>query len=92
MEIFLGLKDGDTECYLSFTLSGDIALLKLRQPVTLSDEIHPICLPDLAPPVPGETCYITGWGSTGKRHCDAADFISNCMINSKRFCKREIAD
>lgn len=43
---------------------GDLALLQLRHPVSLSAGIQPVCLP--APgshPPPGAPCWVTGWGS-----------------------------
>lgn len=43
---------------------GDLALLQLRHPVSLSTRIQPVCLP--APgshPPPGSPCWVTGWGS-----------------------------
>lgn len=43
---------------------GDLALLQLRHPVSLSSRIQPVCLP--APgshPPPGSPCWVTGWGS-----------------------------
>lgn len=43
---------------------GDLALLQLRHPVSLSARIQPVCLP--APgshPRPGSPCWVTGWGS-----------------------------
>ncbi|CAO2642095.1 Serine protease 33 [Lemmus lemmus] len=43
---------------------GDLALLQLRHPVSLSTRIQPVCLP--APgshPPPGAPCWVTGWGS-----------------------------
>ena len=41
--------------------TNDIALMKLRTPMKLSDFIHPVCLPkqNQAPAV-GSTCFITG--------------------------------
>ncbi|CAK8679339.1 unnamed protein product [Clavelina lepadiformis] len=42
----------------------DIALMKLRRPVALTPEVRPVCLPHLMKPIPGETCFITGWGYT----------------------------
>ncbi|XP_047389901.1 snake venom serine proteinase 2-like isoform X2 [Sciurus carolinensis] len=43
---------------------GDLALLQLRHPVTLSAHIQPICLPmpGTSPP-PSSPCWVTGWGT-----------------------------
>jgi len=44
-----------------YTLNNDIALVKLKEPVTFTNYIQPICLaPREAPD--GASCYITGWG------------------------------
>uniref|UniRef100_A0A8C5KY11 Serine protease 33 n=1 Tax=Jaculus jaculus TaxID=51337 RepID=A0A8C5KY11_JACJA len=43
---------------------GDLALLQLRRPVSLSSRVQPVCLP--APgsrPPPNSPCWVTGWGS-----------------------------
>ncbi|XP_060112658.1 prostasin isoform X1 [Heteronotia binoei] len=43
---------------------GDIALVKLKQPVTYSRTIRPICLPASSVNFPaGMKCTITGWGN-----------------------------
>uniref|UniRef100_G3T346 Peptidase S1 domain-containing protein n=1 Tax=Loxodonta africana TaxID=9785 RepID=G3T346_LOXAF len=44
---------------------GDIALIHLRQPVTFSHYIQPICLPAANASFPnGFLCTVTGWGHT----------------------------
>ncbi|XP_061079273.1 serine protease 27-like isoform X1 [Conger conger] len=41
----------------------DVALVRLASPVTWSDHILPICLPDVDTFFPsGMRCYVTGWG------------------------------
>ncbi|KAM6174127.1 chymotrypsin-like elastase family member 2A [Erethizon dorsatum] len=41
----------------------DIALVKLAEPVTLSDKIQPACLPPAGTILPNNyPCYVTGWG------------------------------
>ncbi|XP_053307627.1 chymotrypsin-C-like [Spea bombifrons] len=51
------------ENWNSFLIINDIALIKLSQPVEVSDKIQPACLPAegaiLANDFP---CYVTGWG------------------------------
>ncbi|XP_029463801.1 transmembrane protease serine 9-like [Rhinatrema bivittatum] len=43
--------------------SGDIALVELQIPVTFTDFILPICLPDSSIQFPaGLFCWVTGWG------------------------------
>ncbi|XP_036402344.1 serine protease 33-like [Megalops cyprinoides] len=42
----------------------DIALVQLSSPVTFSDFIQPVCLPDAGTLFPsGMDCYVTGWGN-----------------------------
>lgn len=48
-----------------FTLhsSNDIALIKLAEPVQLSDTIQEACLPEEGSVLPHDyPCYVTGWG------------------------------
>uniref|UniRef100_A0A4X2M1E4 chymotrypsin n=1 Tax=Vombatus ursinus TaxID=29139 RepID=A0A4X2M1E4_VOMUR len=48
-----------------FTISNDIALMKLATPVQFSDTVSPVCLPSSADDFPaGSTCATTGWGLT----------------------------
>ncbi|XP_054850688.1 serine protease 27-like [Eublepharis macularius] len=43
--------------------SGDIALVELSSPVTFTNNILPICLPDPSAQFPnGTKCWVTGWG------------------------------
>ncbi|KAM3851556.1 plasminogen [Vipera latastei] len=43
----------------------DIALLKLSSPVTITNEVIPVCLPSANVVVAGGSeCYVTGWGET----------------------------
>uniref|UniRef100_A0A8C5QAE5 Peptidase S1 domain-containing protein n=1 Tax=Leptobrachium leishanense TaxID=445787 RepID=A0A8C5QAE5_9ANUR len=49
--------------YESVTSKGDIALVKLSNPVTYTDYIRPICLPSSSVTFPsGTECWVTGWG------------------------------
>ncbi|TEA33544.1 hypothetical protein DBR06_SOUSAS3910101, partial [Sousa chinensis] len=56
------------QALLPFTIStldssNDIALIKLAEPVELSDTIQPACLPEEGSLLPqGYPCYVTGWG------------------------------
>ncbi|XP_039268256.2 uncharacterized protein LOC120343189 isoform X1 [Styela clava] len=43
----------------------DIALIKLRNMVPITEIISPICLPGIRKPEPGEQCIVSGWGLTG---------------------------
>nr|UCK81482.1 MASP-related molecule 2-like protein [Arenicola marina] len=51
------------ENYNAQTYDNDIALMRLKEPVTYSREVSPVCLP--AADVPMNTlCVTTGWGDT----------------------------
>ena len=41
----------------------DVALIKLREPITFNNDVRPVCLPTKDFP-PGTNCYVTGWGAT----------------------------
>ncbi|XP_053551197.1 prostasin-like [Bombina bombina] len=50
--------------YRSEGSSGDIALLKLQNPIEYSDYILPVCIPNPNVVFPTDlNCYVTGWGS-----------------------------
>ncbi|XP_065106434.1 chymotrypsin-like elastase family member 2A [Paramisgurnus dabryanus] len=45
-------------------LGNDIALIKLSEPLTLSDSVQLGCIPPAGTVLPNNyTCYVTGWGS-----------------------------
>ncbi|XP_062036899.1 tryptase gamma-like [Lepus europaeus] len=47
--------------------SGDIALVQLSTPVSLSGQVLPVCLPAASTDFPpGTRCWVTGWGYTGE--------------------------
>ncbi|XP_026721050.1 transmembrane protease serine 9 isoform X2 [Athene cunicularia] len=51
--------------YNVYSLDYDVALLELSTPITFSNTIKPICLPDNSHIFhEGARCFITGWGST----------------------------
>jgi len=53
------------EDYKVGSYDADIALVKLRCPVTYNALIKPVCLPDQdQEETIGESCYVTGWGRT----------------------------
>ncbi|XP_035218870.1 chymotrypsinogen B-like, partial [Stegodyphus dumicola] len=57
--------DIEGEKLASYSLTHDIALVKLNAPVSFNDGIQPACLPHLGWEVkPGWHCYTTGWGET----------------------------
>ncbi|KFM64122.1 Serine proteinase stubble, partial [Stegodyphus mimosarum] len=45
------------------TLSHDIALLKLDRPVTFSELVKTICLPETKKDYVGEIATLVGWGN-----------------------------
>ena len=46
----------------------DIELIKLEKPVQFSRTISPVCLPEINLPAEQSTCYVIGWGRTGKSY------------------------
>lgn len=52
------------------TKENDIALLKLKESVELSDDIIPACISDVDLAVPGAELVVTGWVSNN-------DFVTN---------------
>ena len=54
--------------YQGMASSADVALVELAAPVTFTDYILPVCVPD--PSVAFETglrCWVTGWGSPSEQ-------------------------
>lgn len=54
--------------YQGMASSADVALLELQVPVTFTNYIRPVCLPD--PSIifePGMICWVTGWGSPSEQ-------------------------
>jgi len=51
----------------------DVALLKLKSPVTFTDHISPACLPNANEELPdaGSTVFVTGWGDTRENGQDS---------------------
>ncbi|XP_053566915.1 plasminogen [Bombina bombina] len=55
----------DVEKIFKEPLKADIALLKLKSPAVITDEVLPACLPAHNYMVPDRSqCYVTGWGET----------------------------
>lgn len=52
------------EDYDDFIYDKDIMLLKLKEEITFSEHVSPVCLPSLNEELdPGTKCYTTGWGN-----------------------------
>lgn len=48
--------------YNFYSFEYDLALVKLRKPVDLAPNVHPICLPGNDDLMVGENATVTGWG------------------------------
>ncbi|XP_069841077.1 transmembrane protease serine 9-like [Dendropsophus ebraccatus] len=62
--------------------SGDIALIKLKSPVTYTSYILPICLPSSSVSFPsGMACWVTGWGDINYgEHLPYPETLQKVMI------------
>ena len=49
--------------YDARTADYDLAVVTLDQPVTFSDKVYPICLPDFGTDFSGKIATATGWGT-----------------------------
>lgn len=67
--------------YDSNTIFNDIALVKLANPVYLSDQISPACLPNGRSSEPGEEGFVIGWVSRNDLTC-----YGICLKFSKNSC------
>ena len=52
----------------------DVALIKLKEPITFNLNVRPVCLPTMDFP-PGTNCYVTGWGYTTEGGNNAQVYI-----------------
>ncbi|XP_027631213.1 prothrombin [Tupaia chinensis] len=79
-------------------LDRDIALLKLKNPITFSDRIHPVCLPDKETAVrllvSGYKGRVTGWGNLKETWIASVDEVQpnalqvvNLPIVERPVCK-----
>ncbi|XP_072020742.1 serine protease 30-like [Amphiura filiformis] len=73
------------------TYDSDIALLKLRQPVTYTDYISPLCIPSKLQMQrflrPGKNGFVTGWGAIDETGDYSRDFKRvRLSIVSQQFC------
>lgn len=46
-----------------------LAMIRLAEPARFNQYVQPIPLPSRCPR-PGETCYVSGWGSTVSNQCE----------------------
>lgn len=63
-------------------MSHDIAILKLKYPVTWSPLIQPICLPEINfKPKIGTMCWVIGWGfEQAKGECSRAEVLRHLSL------------
>jgi hypothetical protein len=69
------------------TSANDIAVVQLKTPVSFSDTIRPVCLPDGSAkmPAPGTRCVVAGWGTTaeGGRQSDKLMQVFSPIISEQ---------
>ncbi|XP_063979971.1 uncharacterized protein LOC135163987 isoform X2 [Diachasmimorpha longicaudata] len=68
----------------------DVAVLRLEKPVTFSDYVRPICLPDREPKS-GTSCTVTGWGQLyeiGRIFPDTLQEVELPLISTEE-CRRK---
>lgn len=77
--------------------SADLALLKLKSPALITDEVLPACLPPENYVMPDKSeCYVTGWGETqgigktGVLRESAVPVIENTLCNSPEYLNNKV--
>uniref|UniRef100_A0A2K6SFX9 Transmembrane protease serine 2 n=1 Tax=Saimiri boliviensis boliviensis TaxID=39432 RepID=A0A2K6SFX9_SAIBB len=66
--------------YDSQTKNNDIALMKLQTPLTFSDAVKPVCLPNPGMNLdPEQPCWISGWGATEEKG-KTSDVLKAAMV------------
>ncbi|XP_050949807.1 ST14 transmembrane serine protease matriptase b [Labeo rohita] len=67
--------------YDPMSYDNDIALMELDSPVTLSQSIWPVCLPDATHDFPvGKSVWITGWGKLREEVDDVASVLQKAEV------------
>ncbi|XP_009484865.1 plasminogen [Pelecanus crispus] len=67
----------------------DIALLKLNSPVTITDHVKPVCLPETSLMVERNTaCFLTAWGKTRGTNTDNRLKDVEFPVLENRICNR----
>lgn len=87
-------KKFEHEDYNPNNFQNDIALLKLKNSVTIGPDARPVCLPDENQLLmPDKKCYITGWG-TLKSGGEQPDYLQEASVPivSEAKCKRAYGD
>lgn len=66
--------------YDSNTKNNDIALMKLQAPLTFTDKVKPVCLPNPGLMLePTQPCWISGWGATYEKG-KTSDVLNAAMV------------
>ncbi|KOC65504.1 Enteropeptidase [Habropoda laboriosa] len=76
--------------YIDNGFINDIAMLRLEEPVTFSDYVRPVCLPQ-SEPKSGTTCTVTGWGQLfeiGRIFPDTLQEVQLPVISTEE-CRRK---
>nr|XP_054763588.1 uncharacterized protein LOC129270213 [Lytechinus pictus] len=74
-------------------LNNDIAVIKLKQPLTFTDEIGPVCLPSPDDVLEvGSYVTFTGWGSYTRRYSPQPDYlqVARMPVIPNDICQRNI--
>ena len=68
----------------------DVALIKLKEPITFNNDVRPVCLPTMDFP-PGTNCYVSGWGATREGGNIAQVLIQmfSCFVGNVSSCIHE---
>ncbi|XP_017758253.1 PREDICTED: uncharacterized protein LOC108549401 [Eufriesea mexicana] len=76
--------------YIDNGFINDIAMLRLEEPVTFSDYVRPVCLPE-SEPKSGTMCTVTGWGQLfeiGRIFPDTLQEVQLPVISTEE-CRRK---
>jgi len=70
----------------------DVALIKLKKPITFNNDVRPVCLPTKDFP-PGTNCYVTGWGDT-REQGNIAQILQQAQVPlvPRDTCRRAYSD
>jgi len=71
--------------YNRSNLQNDIAILELNRPISFSDRVRAVCLPQAGFPTDGRRATITGWGRDERRQLKAKlQKLTSTMITTER--------
>lgn len=69
---------------IEYPPGGDLAIIKLHEPVTITPFVQPICMPFGDQLTPGDVCYATGWGET--RGTGGAEVLKQLQLTIEETC------